>query len=336
MKHLLKVVAWVALACPLVASIASAQPPASGAPPAWGRLLITLPNHPLPQIVNLDRLAPLADHPDGNARGSRHDGRNGHYFKIQNIGFKQDTLTVFSAATGQLEYTARELPRISEADPSPQAASVFSFVFLDIASDKGLFAVVDLANQQRVLASDKGEVGKYLHWWMPDGSLRRMHAHTGELSAWRGSLQSTNERIDWQPLGAVPPPLPGALFGAAAVSPDGDALLLSTVEARTHRVDLWMLDLRGGALQRVTNDGFVSFVRWSPDGRHLLLKRSNVSHIGSTVQGQCSYWLAPRDARQVSGVVPGQPHAALRQVFYDAGRQVPASLPCGEVSAWLR
>lgn len=322
-----------ALALTFAAAATAAQPPAGA---GLGRLLLSLPDRPLAQVVNLDRPAPLADHPDANAKGSRHDAHNSHYFKLRNIGFKQDAFTVFSAATGQVAFEARALPRVSEAAPSPHTASVVSFVFLDIASDTGVFAVVDLANEPRVLASYQGEVGQYLHWWMPDGSLARLHARSGELSAARSSPQAAHERIEWRATGQLAPPLPGALFGTAALSPAGNEVLLSTVEARTRRVDLWMLDLRTGTLQRVTNDGFVSFVMWSPDGRHLLLRRDNVSHIGTTVQGQCSYWLAPREARGVSGIVPGLPHATLRQVGYDAGQRAPAPLPCGTVSAWFR
>lgn len=313
--------------------IAAAPSPAAA---DLGRLLLSLPDKPLAQLVDLGHVAPLTDHPDPNAKGSRHDSHNRHYFKLTNTGFKQDTFTVFSAATGQMAYEARALPRVSEAALAPHADGVFSFVFLDIASDAGVFAIVDLATPARLLASSKGAVGQYLHWWMPDGSLARIHAHTGELSTARVTLQGPQQAIEWRTTGQVAPPLPGALFGEAALSPRGDELLLSTVEARTRRTDLWMLDLRSGGLQRITRDGFLSFVMWSPDGRHLLLRRDNVSHIGSTVQGQCSYWLAPREAREVSGAVPGLPHATLRQVLYDAGQRAPASLPCGRVSAWLR
>lgn len=300
-----------------------------------GSLLITLPDSELPQVVNLDNPERLTVHADRNAGDARFYGGNSHYFKIRNIGFKQDAFTVYSSATGQVEYLARSVPRVSEAQPSPTAAGVFSFVFLDTAGDTGLFAVVDLSQEQRVLASYKGQVGKYLHWWMPDGSIRRLHAHTGELSTWRGNLQGANERIEWQTTGAIPPPLPGVIFGMASLSPTGDELVLSTVDVRTRRVDLWMTDLRGAGLQRITNDGFVSFVTWAPDGKHFLLQRSNVSSINTSFRGQCSYWIAPGSVRDAAGIVPGVPHPALRQVFYGS-QQAPNSLPCGKVAAWIK
>lgn len=307
----------------------------SSATARWGGLLISFPDSEFPQIVNLDSLEGLARHPDRNAKGARFFGDSRHYYKIQNVGFKQDSFAVYDAASGQLEYQARSVPRISEAEPSPHAASVFSFVFLDVASDKGLFAIVDLANEPGLLASYKGDVGKYLHWWMPDGSIRRLHAHTGELSAWRGKPQERNERMDWQVIGEIPPPLPGVIFGMAALSPKGNELVLSTVDVRTRKVDLWMADFRDPALRRITSDGFVSFVTWSPDGRHMLFQRNNVSSIDTSFTGQCSYWIAPSSARELTGIVPGTPHAVARQVFYGS-RQAPSSPPCGKVAAWVK
>lgn len=305
------------------------------APSRWGSLWITLPGHEAVQRVNLDEPDRLTDHPDRNAKGARYFLGNRHYFKIQNVGFKQDTLTVHAAETGQAEYVAAQLPRLSDVEPSPVAPQLFSLVFLDTASDAGAFAVVDISSGQRMLAGYKGDVGKYLHWWMPDGSLRRLHAHTGELSAWHGRLQDGNERIAWQVIGTLPLPLPGHVYAIAALSPSGQELLLSTVEPRMRREDLWMADLRSGSLQRVTRDGFVSFVRWSPDGSGLLLRRSNVSSIDSTVRGQCAYWIVPAGAREVSNLVAGVAHPTARQVLYGS-RQAPESLPCGKVAAWVQ
>lgn len=307
---------------------------AHAGPARLGSLLITLPGINAVQRVNLDQPQPLVEYTDRNAKGARFYAGNRHYFKIQSAGFKQDTLTAYAADTGQATYVASNIPRLSDVAPSPTASGVFLFTFLQVASDAGAFAIVDLASGHRMLASYNGEVGKYLHWWMPDGSLRRLHAHTGELSAWQGRLHGGNEQIDWRVIGALPPPSPGHVFATAALSPSGQELLLSTVEPRTRREDLWMADLRGGELQRVTRDGFVSFVRWSPDGRNLLLRRSNVSSIGTTFRGECAYWIIPAGARDVTGLVAGVAHGTARQVFHGAGRP-PDSLPCGDVAAWL-
>lgn len=327
----LAAVCHVGLASNAVAAQASGAPPTS----RMGSLLISLPDSELPQIVNLDSPQTLVAHPDRNAKDSRFYGSNRYYFKIQNVGFKQDTFSVFSSTTGRLEYVAKGIPRVWEAEPSPSAAGVFSLVFLDTGSDNGLFAILDLSNEQRVLASYKGAVGKFLHWWMPDGSLRRLHAHSGEMSVWRGSLNGVNERIEWQSLGTIPPPVQGAIFGMASPSPNGAELVLSTVQARTRKVDLWMADLQSSGLQRITNDGFVSFVTWSPDGKHFLFQRSNQSSINTSFQGQCSYWIAPGSVRNVSDVVPGIAHSAVRQVFYGS-QQSQTSLPCGKVAAWFK
>jgi hypothetical protein len=316
------------------ALLAAAWPRVQAVPaPGLGRLLISLPRHERAQIVELDRLAPLQDHADLNVRQARHDSDNRHYVKIQNVGFKQDEVTVYAAATGQLQYTAR-VPRVSDVLASPVSPGVRAFVFVDTASDKGLLAVVDLADHHRLVAVQQGDVGRYLHWWMPDGSLRRLHAITGELSAAEVPLQGANAPIAWQLIGRLAPPEPGQVFATAALSPDGQALLLSAVEPRSRREDLWMADPRGGPLQRITRDGFVSFVRWSPDARHLLLRRSNVSSINTVVQGQCAYWLVPASARDLPGFVAGLAHPVARQVFYAEGQQS-VSLPCGQVATWL-
>ncbi|RTL36327.1 MAG: hypothetical protein EKK53_23200 [Burkholderiales bacterium] len=311
------------------AAEAQTQPPSR-----LGSLLITLPDSEFVQRLDLDQPDRLSDLPDRNAKGARFFAANRYYFKIQDSGFKQDTLTVYAADTGRAAYVASRVPRLSDVEPSPLAEGVFFLTFLGIASDTGVFAVVDLANGQRVLASYKGEVGQYLHWWMPDGSLRRLHAHTGELSAWSGRLQDAREPITWQVLGVLSPPLPGQLYATAVPSPSGQELLLSTVDPRSRHEDLWMVDMRDGTVQRVTRDGFVSFVRWSPDGRSLLLRRSNVSSINTTFRGQCSYWIVPSSGREVSGLVPGIAHALAQQVFY-GNRGSPQSLPCGKVAAWM-
>lgn len=315
----------------LLAAVASLVQAAPG--PGLGRLLISLPDHERAQLVELDGLAPLQDHADLNVRQARHDGDNRHYVRVQNVGFKQDEVTVYAAATGQAQYTAR-VPRVSDVLASPVSPGVRAFVFLDVASDQGLLAIVDLADEQRLLAVQRGDVGRFLHWWMPDGTLRRLHAHTGELSAAAVPLQGANVPLVWQPIGRLAPPEPGQVFATAELSPDGRALLLSAVDPRSRREDLWMADPRGGALQRITRDGFVSFVRWSPDARYLLIRRSNVSSINTTVQGQCAYWIVPAAARELPGFVAGLAHPVARQVFY-ADDRGPASLPCGKVATWL-
>lgn len=327
-RRLILLGAWAAV------GVVAAAPELAPAP-TLGRLLITLPGAERAQWVNLDRPARLSDHADPNAKGARFFDGNRHYFQIQNAGFKQDTLTVFSAATGQAEYVAQGLPRITSADPSPIRPAVFSLVLLDIASDTGVFAVVDLGSGQQVLASYPGEVGQYLHWWMPDGSLRRLHAHTGELSAWHGKLSEAGQRMQWRVIGALPLPEPGVIFSTAALSPNGQALLVSALEPRSRREDLWMASPDGGPLQRVTRDGFVTFVAWAPNGRSLLLRRSNVSSIGTTFRGQCSYWVVPAGARDVAGIVPGVANPGARQVLHGSPH-APDSLPCGKVGAWTQ
>ena len=91
----------------------------------------------------------------------------------------------------------------------------------------------------------------------------------------------------------------------------------------------------GGPLQRVTRDGFVTFVAWAPNGRSLLLRRSNVSSIGTTFRGQCSYWVVPAGARDVAGIVPGVANPGARQVLHGSPH-APDSLPCGKVGAWTQ
>jgi Tol biopolymer transport system component len=61
------------------------------------------------------------------------------------------------------------------------------------------------------------------------------------------------------------------LYRTLTISPDGKRIAVERAEPGTQNRDIWLVDVDGGAMTRLTSDpGFDAFPIWSPDGRRLI------------------------------------------------------------------
>jgi serine/threonine-protein kinase len=110
----------------------------------------------------------------------------------------------------------------------------------------------------------------------PSDGPRFAFSRTGSLVYVPSSTESVADRLHWLDLdGHVEPvPLPPVPLASLDVVPDLGRLAL-TVD-RDAGSDLWVGDLRRGALNRLTTDGFSASPTWRPDGLEIAFAYSKV------------------------------------------------------------
>jgi Tol biopolymer transport system component len=100
---------------------------------------------------------------------------------------------------------------------------------------------------------------------------------------------------------AVPIPTPpGASAGEASWSPDGRRVAFVALVGGL--MDLYIYDLQGGALKRVTNDAFAELQpAWSPDGRRIAFVTDRfTTKLESLATGPYRLAPLPRSSRRSS------------------------------------
>jgi Tol biopolymer transport system component len=83
--------------------------------------------------------------------------------------------------------------------------------------------------------------------------------------------------------GAAPIDLPPALYTDPDVSPDGQLIAFSGIEATSGNADVWIADVARGSSSRLTSGGINRTPAWSPDGRTLFYVTFDGSTSRSTV-----------------------------------------------------
>lgn len=163
--------------------------------------------------------------------------------------------------------------------------------------------------------------------WMPDGRFMLISIKTGRMRI--ASLDGGPETV----VGQLTPPADRQM-GAFAISPTGREFIMKMPRrnAVPREADLWIGNLDGSRLERLTEAKAIGSALWSPDGRYVAYT-VDTGYMCSTAgfcAGSCDQWYTPAGLRRVRGF-KGEPGSEAFQVSNQRGQR--QALGC-EVLAW--
>jgi dipeptidyl aminopeptidase/acylaminoacyl peptidase len=163
--------------------------------------------------------------------------------------------------------------------------------------------------------------------WMPDGRFMLISIKTGRMRI--ASVDGGPETV----VGQLTPPADRQM-GPFAVSPTGRELIMKMPRrnAVPREADLWIANIDGSRLQRLTEAKAIGSALWSPDGRFVAYT-VDTGHFCSTAGycvGGCDQWYTPATLRGVRGF-KGELGSEAFHVNNRAGQRT--ELGC-EVLAW--
>jgi WD40-like Beta Propeller Repeat len=149
--------------------------------------------------------------------------------------------------------------------------------------------------------------------WLPGGEYRYLR-YDGSLVA--GSASAADPSLSEKQVGKIVRPTGYVENLRLAISPDGKQIAM-TFEAGPlpndplrNKSDVWLIDINGGNLERLTNDDLSSNPVWSPDGKYIVLAYQFNINSGLVGRGDlgntCDRWYVPATARNAA-FKTGQP-----------------------------
>ncbi|EHR71447.1 hypothetical protein BurJ1DRAFT_2618 [Burkholderiales bacterium JOSHI_001] len=250
-------------------------------------------------------------------------------------GAGTDQINVFNSANRQLLYQVQVPSFCGRLRASPVSKTqVLGQCFQSLLSNQGILVVIDLAGSSLV-HSEPDQPKRYKYRWLPDGTVLRVHDETGAIA--KATVGGA-----WQTLGQLSVPS-NRRVQALEVNVQGTRLAMTfreysdfANETPSTVADLWVANLNGSAQERVTSNGNVYAVQWSPDGSKLAFN-VDTSSCGdaSACGGTSSWWVAASSARNLQSLVAGVAHASAAQLQrrFPSGNVTP--LVGTDLMAWL-
>jgi hypothetical protein len=135
--------------------------------------------------------------------------------------------------------------------------------------------------------------------WLPGGEYRYARA---DGSVYAGSVNKPGQ--PGRLVGKITPPAGYIRQSGLAISPDGQKIAVVFVGDPLRddpvfgaRTDVWLTDINGGNLERLTNDNKSGQPLWSPDGKFIALTYRFISGTG---EDYCQRWYVPSTARNAT------------------------------------
>ncbi|WP_198414869.1 TolB family protein [Piscinibacter terrae] len=206
--------------------------------------------------------------------------------------YGQTDLKVMALASGQTLYSLRTAGYLRGANPSPVNKALLMATIGDDSISPADTIFIDLTTMA-VLRRFSAEAPVN---WLPDGRYMRVLAD--------GTLRIGDVNGAEVDAGRVQPPADHTAH-ALWVSPKGDKITWSI----THRVsptpenDIWISDLDGSHLERITQTKMSNYAVWSPDSSKIAFD-VDTGHFcnGVGCMGSCDLWWVPITSRGVIAV----------------------------------
>lgn len=129
--------------------------------------------------------------------------------------------------------------------------------------------------------------------WLPDGRYLRIHAD--------GTLHAATVSGAEQQVGRVDPPA-NHVVQDLWVNRQASKIALRVRHDvdPVDETDVWLANMDGSGLERLTQTKMTAYARWSPDGNHIAFD-VDTGHVctGAGCMGTCELWYVPSTARNV-------------------------------------
>ncbi|HEX5684817.1 MAG TPA: hypothetical protein VFY73_12395 [Ideonella sp.] len=231
----------------------------------------------------------------------------------------QSSLKVLDLS-GNVLYSATAEGYLRDEIPSPASKSMIAARLGEDSTTPSDWIFVDM-NSMSVVRQFTGDD---IVTWLPDGRYMRMTAQ-GAISI--GALDGSET-----PSGQLTLPAHHNLVDAW-VNRQGTRLALQIVNdvEPTPDSDIWVSNLDGSQLERVTATKMSHYARWSPNGRYLAFD-VDTGHFcnGIGCMGTCELWYVPAEARNVTALPAARDALKFEVSDRDGEKRV---LGC-ELMAW--
>lgn len=201
-------------------------------------------------------------------------------------------LKVIDLASSQTLYSLRAPGYLRGVRPSPASKTLVMAKIGDDSISPADTIVIDVTTGAVLRRfSDEAPMN-----WLPDGRYMRV---LGDGSLRIGSVDSAE--VD---AGRVQPP-PDHTVAAFNVSPNADKVAWTIVHnlSPTPETDVWVSDINGSHLERVTQTKMSNYGIWSPDGSKIAFDVDTGSFCNDFgCMGSCNLWWVPASARGVVAV----------------------------------
>jgi hypothetical protein len=246
------------------------------------------------------------------------------YALFRHTSKDRDTVFIHDTATHQLEYTQEVPVNTDIAGPlfgDPDTFMLRTFVG---ATDKNSAFIVKL-RAGKLLGTISTQGFKDSIRALPDGRLYRINDDSGRIAVAAADG-------GWRDIGALQIP-PRLKISDWRISHRGDKLAImygSVDSGGVYRSDIWVANIDGSGQYRLTSQWDMMYPRWSPDDRYVAFQFDTTSSLinpaglgGAGLYGHCSYWYAPVEASNVSGISYGKAHPIARQMYVKkSGREM--------------
>lgn len=132
--------------------------------------------------------------------------------------------------------------------------------------------------------------------WLPDGRYLRVLED--------GTLRAGEVTGEEQTVGRIEPP-PSHSVRALWVNRQGTKIAVRLLHdgSLTDETDIWLADMDGSRLERLTATKMSATAHWSPDGQHIAFD-VDTGHVcsGAGCIGTCEVWYVPVTARNVTAL----------------------------------
>ncbi|MEQ1527830.1 MAG: hypothetical protein ABL925_00835 [Methylococcales bacterium] len=221
-------------------------------------------------------------------------------------------LTVYNTGTGNLIFKDSLDGYVRSVKPSPVSKQVLLFTWGRDLLDDPVYVFYDLATKEILKATTANDS---LIDWLPNGQYLRI-SPAGAI--YTGGLASGAQE---QQIGQIAIPFDRKVWGLS-VNPQGTQIIVQlvvlSIDQKISDSDLWIANLDGTNLARVTRTNMTHSASWSPDGQHIAFDRDTGMYCsGWYCAGSCSLWYVPISARDIVAV----PAAKDAEVFTVKNRQ---------------
>jgi hypothetical protein len=219
---------------------------------------------------------------------------DGTQFVITDSGrvYGQTDLKVIALASGQALYSLTTAGYLRGANPSPVDKTLLMATLGDDSISPADTIFIDLTTMT-VLRRFSAEAPVN---WLPDGRYMRVLSD--------GTMRVGDVNGAEVDAGRIQPPA-GHTARALWISPRGDRITWSIahVASTPPENDIWISDLDGSHLERITQTKMSNYAVWSPDSSKIAFDVDSGSVCaGGGCMGGCELWWVPITSRNVIAV----------------------------------